>query len=415
MHRSDQDLAQERQHASGYLNLFDIVVIGAGPAGSSAATEAARRGLSTLIIDKEVFPRDKPCGGAISGRGMSYLHEPIPAELIQREIHEARIGFRSVTRTVHRNDIIAVVVERAAFDHHLLRGAEAAGARAKLGERVQQLTDKGPHVEVETSRGTYRARVAVVAEGAFGGLKTRVREKDRPDEMGLCAVADVPAAAEEIEGFPGSTLEMQLGVAGYGYGWVFPHDDHFSVGVGDMARLMTAPRDRLADFLAAEGFDPGLAAAARLHPLPGGGIRRRIARGRILLAGDAAGFVDSFLGEGISFAVSSGRHAATAAAHAVGADGDSSPQAIGRHYERLCRKDFGRHLSRSLFVTKALHAAPDAFLVQVLRDRPLSEAFFAIPTGQTTYDRYILRTALALPRLLARLAINRARPRSTSP
>mgnify|MGYP006287598187 CR=1 FL=1 len=344
---------------------------------------------------------------------MSYLHEPIPSELIQREIHEARIGFRSVTRSVHRSDIMAVVVDRGAFDHYLLQGAQAAGARAKLGERVHRLTDTGSHVEVETSRGTYHARFAVVAEGAFGGLKTRVRRKDRPDEMGLCAVTDVPAATDEIEGFPGSTLEMQLGVAGYGYGWVFPHDDHFSVGVGDMARLMSAPRARLAGFLAEKGFDPDRAAAARLHPLPGGGIRRRIAGGRILLAGDAAGFVDAFLGEGISFAVSSGRHAATATAHAVG--GDSSTQAIGKHYERLCRKDFGRHLRRSLVVTKALHAAPDAFLVQVLRDRRLSEAFFAIPTMQTTYDRYILRTALALPRLLARLAISLPRRPSTSP
>jgi len=230
--------------------------------------------------------------------------------------------------------------------------------------------------------------------------------------MGLCAVADVPAGADELTGFPASTLEMQLGVAGYGYGWVFPHDDHFSVGVGDMARLMSAPRARLADFLSAKGFDPDLVAVARLHPLPGGGIRRRIARGRILLAGDAAGFVDAFLGEGISFAISSGRHAATAAARAAG--GDSSGRTLGEHYERLCRGDFGRHLSRSLFVTKALHAAPDTLLVQVLRDRRLSEAFFGIPTMKTTYDRYILRTAVALPRLFARLMINWTHRRWTS-
>ena len=259
--------------------MVDVVVIGAGPAGSSAATEAAKRGLSTLIIDKDVFPRDKPCGGAVLRRGVSYLHEPIPSELIQREIHEARIAFRSVTRSVDRDEIMAVVVDREAFDHHLLRGATATGASAKLGERVHHLTDTGPYVEVETTRGTYRARFAVVAEGAFGGLKTGVRRKDRPDEMGLCAVADVPAGADELAGFPASTLEMQLGVAGYGYGWVFPHDNHFSVGVGDMARLMSAPRARLADFFTAKGFDHNLAATARLHPLPGGGIRRRIARG----------------------------------------------------------------------------------------------------------------------------------------
>ncbi|NBF40704.1 MAG: FAD-dependent oxidoreductase [Spirochaetes bacterium] len=248
--------------------MFDVVVIGAGPAGSSAATETARRGLSALIIDKEVFPRDKPCGGAVSGRGMSYLSEPIPSGLIQREIHEARIGFSSVTRSVHRDDIMAVVVDRAAFDHYLLQSAQAAGARAKLGERVHRLTDTGSHVEVETSRGTYHARFAVVAEGAFGGLKTRVRRKDRPDEMGLCAVTDVPAATEEIEGFPGSTLEMQLGVAGYGYGWVFPHDDHFSVGVGDMARLMSGPRARLADFLTAVRVSHLPSVPAGTRPLP---------------------------------------------------------------------------------------------------------------------------------------------------
>lgn len=393
---------------SGGTSMWDVIVVGAGPAGASAAEACASRGLSTIVFDRQHFPRQKPCGGALSRRALTYLGGPIPPELVQRRIYGSRVHYDGLTREAADASPVAVIVDRAQFDDYLLARARNVGAQAATGEAVRRVTDTGDAVEVETESGSCRGKLVVIAEGALGGLKTRVRRKDRPDEMAISAVTAVPATADRLAAFPASRIDVHFGVAGYGYGWVFPHDDHFSVGVGGMARVMRKPRRMLAEFLAATGFPADSAASARIHPLPAGGIRRRIAHGRILLAGDAAGFVDAFLGEGISFAIRSGRLAGAAAADAAAANPGTATAAADRlaatRYETLCATELGAHMRGSLFVAKALHAAPGVLLTSLLEDDRLAQGFLDIPTMRATYRTYIGRTMLATPRLLLRAA-----------
>jgi geranylgeranyl reductase family protein len=376
---------------------YDLAVVGAGPAGASAARAAAARGLSVLLLDKEPFPREKPCGGAISARGIHYLGASIPPQLVEGTVDRARIRYRDITTDSSSTEPVVWIVDRARFDAYLLEEATSAGAVTRVA-RVREVSGGPATVALRTDAGVFHSRYAVVAEGAFGGLKGAVRRKDRPEEMGLCAVTWSPADEQLRSVYPHSAIEVHFGLAGYGYGWVFPHRDRFSVGVGGRADRFTSPRSRLEDFLRESGHDPALARGARIHPIPAGGIDRPVGSGRVLLAGDAAGFVDAFLGEGISFAIRSGQNAA----HAVAAALDGTSVAAPSYYRSLCETDFGRHLRDSLFLARMLHAHPGVLLKGFISDRRLLDAFTEVPTMQTTYRAYIRRAAAAVPRILLR-------------
>jgi flavin-dependent dehydrogenase len=328
---------------------------------------------------------------------MYYLEDGIPDELIEREIRSARIRFGTISQDAHDHEPIGRIVDRGRFDRYLLELAEARGAEVRF-LRVGGVEDTGEEVRLQTPRGVVRSRYAVIAEGAFGGLKTTVRAKDRPRDMGLCAVTRVPATEDRIQGFSASTIEVEFGLAGFGYGWIFPHGDHFSVGIGGVADKLAAPRRVLADYLSAGGFDPALAGDAELHPIPAGGIRRRMARGRVLLAGDAAGLVDAFLGEGISYAIRSGQNAARAVAAGVGEPG---VEPAGR-YDELCEADFGRHMRDALRLARLLHTFPGLVLGGFVADPELIGAFTDVPAMRRTYGSYIRRALRASPRILAR-------------
>lgn len=376
---------------------YDVAVVGAGPAGASAARTAAAHGLSVLLLDKEPFPREKPCGGAISARGVHYLGAPIPPQLVEGTIERARICYRDITTDSSSTEPVVWIVDRARFDAYLLEEAAGAGAVAKVA-RVRGVSEGRSTVALHTEAGVFHSRYAVVAEGAFGGLKGTVRRKDRPDEMGLCAVTWSPTEEHLQSAYPDSAIEVHFGLAGYGYGWVFPHAERFSVGVGGRADRFSSPRRRLEDFLRSTGHNPALARQARIHPIPAGGIDRPVGSGRVLLAGDAAGFVDAFLGEGISFAIRSGQNAAHAVAAALAGTSGPAPS----HYRSLCETDFGQHLRDSLFLARMLHAHPGVLLKGFISDRRLLDAFTEVPTMQTTYRAYIRRAAAAVPRILLR-------------
>jgi geranylgeranyl reductase family protein len=388
---------------------YDIAVVGAGPAGACAASSAAARGLSVLVLEKESFPREKPCGGAVSARGVHYLGAAIPPHLVEGVVDRARIRYRDITSEAVSDAPVAWMVDRGRFDQYLLEQAVAAGAVARVA-RVRSLCEERDTVELRTDAGAFRSRYVVVAEGAFGGLKTAVRRKDRPDEMGLCAVTWAPTNGDALAAFPASALEVHFGLAGFGYGWVFPHAGRFSVGVGGMAERFTTPRRRLEAFLRATGHDPGLVSGARIHPLPAGGLGRRIGTERVLLAGDAAGFVDPFIGEGISFAIRSGRNAAQATAAAL----EGNAHSAAAYYRRLCDADFGHHLRDALVLARLLHAVPGLFLKGFIADRRLLGAFIDVPTMRTTYRAYIRRAVAATPRILFREAAESIRRPATS-
>jgi flavin-dependent dehydrogenase len=291
---------------------------------------------------------------------------------------------------VHLEEDIGILVRRADFDHALLAAATQAGAEARLGEAVLEIVQEGGSVRVTTEAGTYRGRYALVAEGATGKLKHAIRGRDPKRHILFCACANVPA---DQDGPTRLESKMLLDFGGFtqGYGWVFDQGPFRSVGLGDRMTRLGDLDARARLFFASHGFDP--ATRRYGHQIPMGGVDRKLGRGRVLLAGDAAGFADAFLGEGIVYAVTSGQTAARAIAdHAA-----DRVQSLVDTYASRCKHNFGRELRYSLVLARLLEYAPTWLVRAMFTDRASLMRYLQILQGSRTYVSFTVRLVLRLP------------------
>jgi len=372
--------------------MVDVIIVGGGPAGSSAGRAAARLGLRTLLLEKDLFPRYKPCGGALSMRALSYLDFPIPPEIRRGELRAARVHFRGKVSQGEGSSPIALLVPRDLLDDHLLRRASEAGAEVRQGEKVVGVREEAGRVVVTTAAGEYAAPFAIIAEGAQGRLKTQVRRADGRSEQGICLVAE--AARETPDGDSPGVADIHLGLTRWGYGWVFPYRDYCSVGVGGLAATMPRARETMRQFLHANGFDAGC--RTRGHLIPVGGIRRTVTRGRVLLCGDAAGFVDAFSGEGMAYAIRSGQLAAGVVARAA-AGKASALQA----YAGACEREFGRNLRDSRRLSRLMYRFTGVISRAFSGDPRVVRAFLETVSGERTYRSFLCWLLPRLPLLRA--------------
>ena len=366
--------------------ICDLIVAGGGPAGSAAARTAAMRGMDVLILDKSPFPRYKPCGGALSLKALSMLDGSLPPQVLERKITGARVHYRDLVLEKHKGYEITWLINRSAFDQYLLEKALLSGAEAKT-EKVLGFLDSGELISVQTKDGIYKSRFLVVASGCQDALKKEIAGPESKETMGLCLVSEIEAEEERIVESLGSALDIHFGVAGGGYCWIFPHRGYYSVGIGGLSSCLPHPRQVMRRFLRDNGFSE----EARLsgHLIPQGGNRRRVARGRVLLAGDAAGFVDPFTGEGIYYALASGRIAGEMV-------GDVPSAILARSYEGRIEKEFGRDLGYALFFSRIMHSHPRIFLRILAREEKVLERYLEVGAGRMSYRDFML---WLLPRL----------------
>jgi geranylgeranyl reductase family protein len=359
------------RYNKGY-GVYDIIVVGAGPAGSAAARTAARLGLDALLIERERFPRYKACGGALSERASSYLDFNLPEEIAEKEIAGARVYFKNNVVEVHKGYRLTTMVSRSAFDDFMVHKALDAGARAIIGCKVDGYEEKDDRVDVHTKDGAYSSKFLVIASGCQDALRQRIRGRDRTDQYGVCVVAEIPEDDAKIDERLDDVLEIHFGAANMGYGWIFPHRGYYSVGIGGLTSRLKHPRQTMMRFLRSHGF-PGQY-SLHGHMIPFGGMERRTADGRVILAGDSAGFVDAFSGEGIAYAIRSGQIASEVTAEGI-------TENVSREYAARCRAEFGDDLRYALLFSKMMHSRPDLF--------------FRILTSQERFiDKYVETLAL---------------------
>jgi len=334
--------------------MYDVIIVGGGPSGASAGRRAGILGLNTLLLEKEDFPRYKPCGGALSVHAISYLDFELPEEVIEWEITGAKIVFKEQMIEAHKDYRLCALVSRDIFDNLLLEKAKETGINVHTREKVLSCRETAGCVEVETKENTYRAKFVIIAEGAHGLLKTCLRPADTRDEYGVCVVAEVPAEEMEIEERLGDAVEMHFGVAGGGYGWIFPHKTYYSVGVGGVASDLPSPKETMLEFLKKNGFEGEYELHG--HKIPRGGIKRKVVGSRTLLCGDAAGFADAFSWEGLAYAIRSGQLAAEVIS---GICLECGKEKDLKKYDSLCQAEFGTHLKYSLMFSKVMNRFPE--------------------------------------------------------
>jgi geranylgeranyl reductase family protein len=295
-------------------NGYDIVILGGGPAGSAAAMTAAGKGLRVLLIDKARFPRDKLCGGLFTGRALAEYRRIFRRDPPEGLLEERRaISFYLGERPMGRMDDVPpmYLTMRWDLDAHLLDEARAAGAEIRAGCRVAAIDLGADRLTLEDgTKVTYR--VLIGADGVASSVARALYGRPfDPGTIGFAMEKEMPPVTDPDTA---RTVRVDFGAADWGYGWSFPKRGSTTVGVGGLQARNPDMKDNLHRYAAL--LEQGDAAGMRGHFLPFGDYRDRPGRRNVLLAGDAAGFVDPITGEGIAHALASGRAAAEAAARA---------------------------------------------------------------------------------------------------
>ena len=372
------------------MERFDVLVVGAGPAGSASAIHLARAGARVLLADKARFPRDKPCGGGLTGRALKHVPcdvgpvvEHVVDHLVVRVAYGGKLGRGSGRPLID-------MTQRRRLDHHLAEQAAAAGAEFRDGVAVEQIEIDGDGVTAQVGGSPVRASFLVGADGA-NGVVAKAAGLGEGIVRGVALEGNVPWSVLGREPYDG-TAWVELGVVPGGYGWVFPKGDHANLGVGGWMSEGPNLRGHL-DRLAREHLvDPSALESVRGHRLPMRELGAPSARGRVLLVGDAAGLVDPLSGDGMYEAFVSAKLAAAAVL-------DGRPEA----YEAALSAALDQHAAASWKAKRAADRYPRACL-WALRAPGVFDAITDLLRGELAHPSEARGLARPPIRVLSRLA-----------
>ncbi|HEU4929193.1 MAG TPA: geranylgeranyl reductase family protein [Candidatus Krumholzibacteria bacterium] len=355
----------------------DVIIVGAGPAGSTAAIVLARAGRRVLMLDRAAFPRDKPCGDGIPPGTVGILHDlglkdalraadfqPIDTlRLVSARGRDWRLRF-----TPRREGAGFFIARRVQFDDLLFRHALACGTSFQQANVRAPLFDNGHVVgvraDVDGVERELRARVVVGADGATSAMARALLPAKPPERHRAVAIR---AYLERFDALP-HTVEFHFGARfAPGYAWVFPlGDDSANVGVvvrtDRFKRRGASIEQLLREFIESKEMRARRSSWSNLGgiatwqlPLAVPHSTPRAFDGAVLV-GDAARLVDALTGEGIHNAVMSGKLAADAVAQALDA-GDVSRVWLSA-YERRLEDELGALTKRSYRCQKYVTAFP---------------------------------------------------------
>jgi geranylgeranyl reductase family protein len=293
------------------VKTFDVLVAGAGPAGSATAIHLARGGARVLLADRARFPRDKPCGGGVTGRALKQAPCDI-TPVVERVVDtfELRLHYRNSFRRTSPQPLI-LMTQRRRLDAYLVEQAVAAGAELRDGARVDEV-ELGPEgITASVGGEPVAARVLVGADGA-NGVVAKAAGLGEGIVRGVALEGNVPWSLLDAARYE-TTAVVELGAPAGGYGWLFPKGDHANLGVGGWASEGPSLREQLGRLARAYDIDPAALTDVRGHRLPMRRVGSTTPRERnVLLVGDAAGLVDPLSGDGMYEAFTSARLAAEA-------------------------------------------------------------------------------------------------------
>jgi geranylgeranyl reductase family protein len=369
---------------------FDVLVVGAGPAGSATAIHLARTGASVLLVDKARFPRDKPCGGGLTGRALRHL--PCAVDPVVEHVVDRLVVRADYERKIARSSDVRLIdmTQRRRLDLHLAEQAVAAGAEFRDGVAVTGIEIREDGAVARLDGLPVRAGFLVGADGA-NGVVAKAAGLGAGIVRGVALEGNVPWGELERSPYAG-TAWVELGIVPGGYGWVFPKGDHANLGVGGWLAEGPNLRAHLDRLARAHRVAPSALESVRGHRLPMRKLGAPAASGRVLLVGDAAGLVDPLSGDGMYEAFVSARLAAEAIIAAA-------PE----KYEPALSAALDRHAAASWKAKRVADRYP-RLCVWALRAPGVFGAISGLLRGDLAHPSEARRIARPPLRVLSRLA-----------
>jgi len=396
--------------------MFDVIVIGAGPAGSTAAKVLGEAGVSTLLLDKSAFPRDKPCGGGISARVLRrfpYLENAlrtIPSKRVSKIYFESPAGFAVDYESA---ESLYLMIRRCEFDCLLWTIARSCiEFQPALARKIAFQPDRVLiTADVDGEPTEFQARMVIGCDGANSVVAraTGQRTGSIQDHFAIDMMEETPY--QELNLLDRDRMYVYYRIQGqYGYGYVFPKSNHVNLGIGfKLDYYLSHLRGRqypyhsaFVDELTKKRLVAGRSNRAnfRAFPLPISGPIARTFTDRALLAGDAGGFVNAFTAEGIYYAMVSGDHAARTAIQALRANDLSAARL--RAYEQSWKSEIGMELAKSVHIQRLLMADAtrvDRIVRAASRNPVLADTLARYATGALShaeFKRLLLRRAFPM-------------------
>jgi geranylgeranyl reductase family protein len=329
---------------------WDAIVVGAGPAGSTAAYRLAATGASVALLDRASFPRDKPCGGGVTlraARQLPFAIRPVVEQVVTTA--ELRLGFRR-TAVRGRGGPLAFMTQRRRLDHFLAEKAAAAGADFRDAVKVTAVETDADGATVTAGGERLHGRTVIGADGV-NGVTARSLELGGNRTVGVALEGNLSYSKIDAERYRGRFL-LELGTIPGGYGWLFPKGDHVNIGVGGWETEGPRLRRHLEELCTVYGVTMDDLEQVRGYRLPCRAHDSALARGRGLIVGDAAGLIDPLTGDGMFEAFLSARFATEAVERLLAGD-ESTLDPYGARVTR--------HLAPLLWASWSLKAALDRF------------------------------------------------------
>ncbi len=384
--------------------LFDVAVVGAGPAGATAALKLGQAGLRVLLLDKaKSFPREKPCGGGITARALTRLPHlrDILAGISVNNISKMYLESPDGTGMEYADpagDPLLYLVRRIEFDAALFHRASAV-AEIALGATVTTMVTEPQAVHLSTADGRdFHARLVIGADSANSVIArlSGLRTGEVHGQFAVDMMEETPYAQLDTKYRDRVTLLLTLQTS-YGYGYIFPKETHINLGFGSgpeyfVEHVRGRAREHHLAFveqMKQRGFAAGESHPEnyRAFPIPISGPLEKTYADRVLLAGDAAGMVNAFSAEGIYFAMVSGDLAADAAIAAMEADRFDARQFS--RYQASWEREIGGELRHSVAIQRRLFTQPgrvDSLMRRAQADPELLRLLCGYAMGFATYE-----------------------------
>jgi geranylgeranyl reductase family protein len=357
---------------------YDVIVVGAGPSGALSAYLLAERGYRVLILEKDTFPRYKPCGGGITYRALALIPFPID-EVIESTVYKFHFSHRFKHQyTRECNEPLVVCTMRDKFDQFMVNKAIEKGAEFRQGAKVTGFMETFDRVLVHVEDMEYTASFVIGADGV-NSITARCFQLTEGIKKGIGIESEVRVDIEQWKRFS-DTVCLDWGTFVEGYAWVFPKNGHLSIGVGGPLNLAKHLKKYYLRFMRSLNIGEVELLSFRTYPIPFRTDYSRVQTSRVFVSGDAAGLTDPMTGEGIYYALKSGSIAASVIMEYL--------EGVTDHpfnYKQRLDKEVVSELMAAFPLLRIFNAAPGIIHKQVKVRSRLWRGFCKVLRGQVSY------------------------------